>query len=207
MDEDGIVQLGEENSSEIHSLVNAGKGSSNKRSKRKVKSKNSQDVLSIEEDEEDMEELINPELIGASYALKQGNLEKYAEIMTSGIVDVQQLIQEHEDDGPMSATEGKEASENNDTEVDEELGKFDDTAHKDHPEKLAERLTLDRMVKFDKTFKMVMDHVRKQLDISPIDLNKHIELSILGPRSEPSPMLKYYNEILQNTNFCLPDRK
>jgi len=43
-----------------------------------VKSKNSRVVLGIEEDEEDMEELINPELIGASYALKQGNLEKYA---------------------------------------------------------------------------------------------------------------------------------
>lgn len=67
-----------------------------------MKSKNSRVVLGIEEDEEDMEELINPELIGASYALKQGNLEKYAEIMTGGIVDVQQLIQERDDDRPMS---------------------------------------------------------------------------------------------------------
>ena len=52
------------------------------------------------------------------------------------------------------------------------------------------------MVKFDKTFKLVMDHVRKQLKISYIDLNKHIEQSILGPRSEPSALLKYYNELL-----------
>ena len=62
------------------------------------------------------------------------------------------------------------------------------------------------MVKFDKTFKLVMDHVRKQLNISHIDLNRHIESSILGINSEPSPMLKYYNELLTNTNFILPEK-
>ena len=62
------------------------------------------------------------------------------------------------------------------------------------------------MVKFDKTFKMVMDHCRKMLDISHIDLNKHIRKNILGDLSEPSAVLKYYNELIQNTNFTLPDR-
>ena len=52
------------------------------------------------------------------------------------------------------------------------------------------------MIKFDKTFKMVMDHVRKMLNISHIDLNKHIEKSIMGNQAEPSPLLKYYNELL-----------
>ena len=63
------------------------------------------------------------------------------------------------------------------------------------------------MVKFDKTFKMVMEHVRKMLDISHVDLNRHIEKSILGDQAEPSAMLKYYNELLQNTNFTLPNRQ
>ena len=62
------------------------------------------------------------------------------------------------------------------------------------------------MINFDKTFKMVMEHVRKMLDISHIDLNKHIKNSILGDQSEPSAVLKYYNELIQNTNFTLPDR-
>ena len=91
-------------------------------------------------------------------------------------------------------------------EVDPDAGKFDDEAYKEHPEHMAESQTLDRMVKFDKTFKMVMDHVRKQLDISPIDLNKHIEDSILGKQSKPSPLLKYYNELLGSSNFALPPR-
>ena len=72
---------------------------------------------------------------------------------------------------------------------------------------MAETQTFERMVKFDQTFKLVMDHVRKMLDISPHDLNRHINLSIFGNKlKEPSVMLKYYNELLQNTNFCLPGR-
>ena len=67
-----------------------------------------------------------------------------------------------------------------DSELDTEPDRFDDTAYKEPPEKLAESQTLDRMVKFDKTFKVVMEHVRKLLDISLVDLNRHIEKSILG---------------------------
>ena len=52
------------------------------------------------------------------------------------------------------------------------------------------------MVKFDKTFKMVMEHVRKMLNISHHDLNKHIKETIFGKNSEPSALLKYYNELL-----------
>ena len=39
-----------------------------------------------------------------------------------------------------------------DPEIEKELGKFDDTAYKESPERLAESQTLDRMVRFDKTF-------------------------------------------------------
>ena len=95
---------------------------------------------------------------------------------------------------------------NSDSEIEQELKKFDETAYKEHPERLAERQSLDRMVKFDSTIKMVMDHVRKMLKISHIDLNRHIENTILGKSAEPSPMLKYYNELLRNTNFDLPER-
>ena len=66
---------------------------------------------------------------------------------------------------------------------------------------------MENMVKFDKTFKLIMDHVKKMLNVSHHDLNRHIEQSIFGKNAEPSALLKYYNELLQNTNFCLPDRK
>ena len=95
----------------------------------------------------------------------------------------------------------------NDSEVEVELGKFDDAPYKVKPERLAESIVLERMVKFDKTFKLVMDHVRRQFKISHHDLNKHIEDSIMGKQSEPSAVLKYYNELLVNTNFALPERK
>lgn len=62
------------------------------------------------------------------------------------------------------------------------------------------------MVRFDKTFKTIMEHVRKMLDCSHFDLNRHIKATIFSETSDPSPMLKYYNELLQNTNFALPDR-
>ena len=52
------------------------------------------------------------------------------------------------------------ASETAGSEIDKE-GKFDDSAYKEDAEKKAEKLTLDRMVKFDKTFKLIMDHVRR----------------------------------------------
>ena len=63
------------------------------------------------------------------------------------------------------------------------------------------------MVKFDNTIKLVMDHVRRMLKISDIDLNRHIRDTILNPESEPSVMLKYYNEILGNSNFTLPEKR
>ena len=86
------------------------------------------------------------------------------------------------------------------------MEKFDEKPYKVQPEKLAESIVLERMVKFDKTFKMVMDHVRKMLKISHRDLSKHIYESIMSPRAEPSVLLKYYNELLQNTNFSLPNK-
>ena len=62
-----------------------------------------------------------------------------------------------------------------DPELDTELKeKFDDAPYKDAPEKLAENKTLENMVKFDKTFKLIMGHVRKMLSISQHDLNRHI---------------------------------
>jgi len=61
------------------------------------------------------------------------------------------------------------------------------------------------MVKFDKTIKLVMDHVRRMMKISNQDLTRHIRETILGPQAEPSGLLKYYNEILQNTNFSMPN--
>ena len=93
-----------------------------------------------------------------------------------------------------------------DSEIEVELGKFDDKPYKVKPERLAESIVLERMVKFDKTFKLVMDHVRRMLKISHGDLSKHIDESLMGKKSEPSALLKYYNELLQNTNFTLPDK-
>lgn len=52
------------------------------------------------------------------------------------------------------------------------------------------------MVRFDKTFKMIMEHVRKLLNVNHIDLNRQIENTIFSKHSEPSPLLKYYNELL-----------
>ena len=92
-----------------------------------------------------------------------------------------------------------------DSEIEFELAKFDDKAYKEHPEKLAEGLVLERMVKFDKTIKLVMDHVRRMMKISTTDLNRHIRDTITGPNGEPSALLKYYNELLQNTNFAMPN--
>ena len=138
---------------------------------------------------------MNPELIGASHALKQGDLAMYTQIMDGKkAINVEDLMQiEAEETG-----KGLKLDEiNSDSELTEKVvGKFDDTAYKKNPEQLAESQTLDNMIKFDKTFKMVMDHVRKMLDISHIDLNKHIEKSIMGIQAEPSPLLKYYNELL-----------
>jgi len=62
------------------------------------------------------------------------------------------------------------------------------------------------MVKFDKTFRKVMEHTQKLLKTSHRDLERRIQSSILSSQSKPSPMLKYYNELLQNTNFMLPER-
>ena len=49
---------------------------------------------------------------------------------------------------------------------------FDDTAYQDLPEKQAEKLTLDKMIKFDKIFVNIMNHVKKLLDIDKTDLNR-----------------------------------
>lgn len=76
------------------------------------------------------------------------------------------------------------------------MDKFDEKPYKVQPEKLAESIVLERMVKFDKTFKMVMDHVRKMMKISHHDLNRHIYESIMSDKAEPSVLLKYYNELL-----------
>ena len=62
------------------------------------------------------------------------------------------------------------------------------------------------MVKFDKTFINVMNHTKKMLDIDKLDLNRHIESTMLSNRATPSATLKFYNELLQNTNFILPNR-
>ena len=45
-----------------------------------------------------------------------------------------------------------------DAEIEQVIGKFDDKAYKIQPERLAESIVLERMVKFDKAFKLVMDH-------------------------------------------------
>ena len=55
-----------------------------------------------------------------------------------------------------------------------EKKKFDGSPYKEAPEKLAENKTLESMVMFDKTFKLIMNHVRKMLSISQNDLNRHI---------------------------------
>ena len=94
-----------------------------------------------------------------------------------------------------------------DSEIEKELAKFDDTAYKTQPEKLAESIVLERMVKFDKTIKLVMDHVRRMMKISNRDLNRHINETILGPKTEPSALLKYYNELELNTNFAMPNQR
>ena len=46
-----------------------------------------------------------------------------------------------------------------------------------------------------------MDHVRKLMKVSLEDLNRHIQDSIMGEKAEPSALLKFYNELLQDTNF------
>ena len=51
-------------------------------------------------------------------------------------------------------------------------GGFDDSAYQEVPEKQAEKLTLDKMIKFDKIFVSIMSHVKKLLDIDKLDLNR-----------------------------------
>lgn len=139
-------------------------------------------------------QILNPELIGASHALKQGDLAMYDQIMSGRkAINVEDLMQI---DAEVPGNDLKLDQINSDSELAAEVGKFDDIAYKKNPEQLAESQTLENMIKFDKTFKMVMDHVRKMLDISHIDLNRHIEKSIMGINAEPSPLLKYYNELL-----------
>ena len=117
-----------------------------------------------EEDDDDAENL-NPDLIGANKALIEGDHDLYNKFMAGAKnYGIEQLIQDEGESEQLTA---------GDSEINNEL-KFDDTAYKNTPEQLAESITLDNMVKFDKTFKMVMEHVRKMMNISYRDLNKHI---------------------------------
>ena len=45
------------------------------------------------------------------------------------------------------------------------------------------------------------------LKISTKDLNKYIDRMILSNDANPSVMLKYYNELLRDTNFRIPAKK
>lgn len=129
------------------------------------------DEVTQSESEEIEGQMLNPELIGASHALKDNDLVLYDQIMSGKkSINVEDLMKLD-----IEAAGGKtEDIVDSDSEMAIELGKFDDSAYKANPERLAESQTLDRMVKFDKTFKMVMDHVRKLLKISHVDLNRHI---------------------------------
>ena len=51
-------------------------------------------------------------------------------------------------------------------------GGFDDSGYQEAPEKQAEKLTLEKMIKFDKVFVSIMAHVKKLLDIDKLDLNR-----------------------------------
>lgn len=132
---------------------------------------------------------MNPALIGASQALEAGNLDRYEAIRDG-----------HKHVGLEDVVEKTDANDyfnlEADSEIQIELGKFDEKPYKVSTEKAAESIVLERMVKFDKTFKLVMDHVRRMLKISHRDLNRHIHETMMGDKSEPSATLKFYNELL-----------
>ena len=60
-------------------------------------------------------------------------------------------------------------------EEEQRKAKFDASAYQENPEVQAEKLTLDKMIKFDKVFLSVMNHCKKMLGFGKLDLNRHIE--------------------------------
>ena len=52
-----------------------------------------------------------------------------------------------------------------------------------------------------------MDHCKDMLKISSKNLNRHIDRMIMSQDAKPSVMLKYYNELLSDTNFRIPAKK
>lgn len=60
------------------------------------------------------------------------------------------------------------------------------------------------MVKFDNTMKMLMTHYRKMLDFSLDDLNSHVTKTV--KEAKVSGCLKFYNELLADTNFNMPSK-
>ena len=73
---------------------------------------------------------------------------------------------------------------------------YDATSFKVNLEKLAQAQKLENMVKFDKLFKTIMNHCQKMLTLEPRDLNKQLENTVNNSLANPSPMLKYYNELI-----------
>jgi hypothetical protein len=65
-------------------------------------------------------------------------------------------------------------------------------------------MQLERMVRFDNTFKMVMAHYKKLMAFSFRDLNNHIKKSIF--EQNPSGCLKFYNELINDTNLDIPPK-
>ena len=85
--------------------------------------------------------------------------------------------------------------------------KFDGQIYQEHPERMAERQQIESMVKADKVFKEIMEYCKKMLKISHTNLNRHLDRMILSKDAKPSVMLKYYNELLKDTNFRIPAKQ
>ena len=70
---------------------------------------------------------------------------------------------------------------------------------------MAESLQLQRMTRFDATFSKVMAYYQRMIDTSnTADIKKHISLSVT--HGQPSACLKFYNELIANTNFEMKPR-
>jgi hypothetical protein len=62
------------------------------------------------------------------------------------------------------------------------------------------------MAHFDQTMKKIAKHCRKMLEVSVHDVYKHIERTVFEQHAEPSPLLKFYNDVMTHTKFEMPPR-
>ena len=50
----------------------------------------------------------------------------------------------------------------------------------------------------------IANHCRMMLAEKPEEMYKHIDECFFGKDATPSPLLKYYNDVVTNTKFSIP---